>query len=354
MTDWSDKKPFGLLGALRGLSDKPTSSPVVDALTGRLPPQNPFGLTLGSLPSALPPPRKGLVDFVAALAPPTPSAARKSLSDLLAGSTPTPNNPFAGLTGALPLTPAQTPSMRNALADLAAPNFGALSPPLPVKAPPRPAPVPIKRKGFFSFHFDDLMRVNNVRNAWKIAHPDRRFMRNFHDRSLWESRKLEGDEALKRLIREGMEHSSAVCVLVGTWTWSRRWVKYEIARSVIDRRGLLAVHINGLKHHQRRVPDAPGFNPLRLMGVFKHPNGQLYLYEKQGVVVDRLTGATEWQWRPYADYKLAVPLPQYMTEPSVNHVVPLSAYADEYDYVAEMGHRNLGLWIDRAAKRAGR
>jgi hypothetical protein len=29
-----------------------------------------------------------------------------------------------------------------------------------------------KRKAFFSFHYDDIMRVNVVRNAWKIDHPD--------------------------------------------------------------------------------------------------------------------------------------------------------------------------------------
>src|SRR6266436_7197216 len=124
-----------------------------------------------------------------------------------------------------------------------------------------------KRKAFFSFHYDDIMRVNVVRNAWKIDHPDNALMRSFQDSSLWESRKLEGDEAVKRLIREGVEYTSAVCVLVGSETWQRQWVKYEIARSVIDGRGLLAVHINGLNHHESRSPDTPGFNPLHLLGV---------------------------------------------------------------------------------------
>jgi hypothetical protein len=72
-------------------------------------------------------------------------------------------------------------------------------------------------------------------------------MRGFYDGSLWESRKAEGDEAIKTLIREGVQYTSAVCVLVGTETWTRRWVKYEIARSVMDERGLLVVHINKSK-----------------------------------------------------------------------------------------------------------
>ncbi len=40
-----------------------------------------------------------------------------------------------------------------------------------------------KRRVFFSFHYDDIMRVNNVRNAWKITHPDSTSMRSFYDSS---------------------------------------------------------------------------------------------------------------------------------------------------------------------------
>jgi hypothetical protein len=55
-------------------------------------------------------------------------------------------------------------------------------------------------------------------------------------------------------------------------------VKYEIARAVIDGRGLLAVHVSGLNHHVRRAPDPLGFNPLQLLGVYKHAHGSFYLY----------------------------------------------------------------------------
>jgi hypothetical protein len=215
------------------------------------------------------------------------------------------------------------------------------------------ASLSVKRKAYFAFHFDDIMRVNNVRNAWKITHPDGAFNRSFYDSSLWESKKLEGDEAVKRLIREGVGYTSAVCVLVGTETWSRRWVKYEIARSVIDGRGLLAVHINGLDHHQRRVPDAHGYNPLLILGIYKSPNGQFYLYEKQSVL-NTLTRQSEWQWRPYADYTQSVPLPRYLPTPQSGFVTPLSYHAAEYDYVANEGHKNIGSWIDRAAQAVGR
>jgi hypothetical protein len=212
----------------------------------------------------------------------------------------------------------------------------------------------LKRKAYFAFHFDDIMRVNNVRNAWKITHADSIFMRSFYDSSLWESKQLEGDEALKRLIREGVEYTSAVCVLIGSETWQRRWVKYEIARAVIDGRGLLAVHINGLNHHQRKVPDALGFNPLHILGVYKSSSGKFYLYEKRPVVLNPFVSQAEWQWHEYEDYTLEVSLPQYLSEPAVGWVMPLSNGTEEYNYVTHDGHRNIGAWIDRAAQRVGR
>jgi hypothetical protein len=36
------------------------------------------------------------------------------------------------------------------------------------------------------------------------------------------------------------------------------------------------------------------------------------------------------------------------------YVTRLSQSADEYDYIAGDGHKNIGAWIDRAAQRAGR
>jgi hypothetical protein len=75
------------------------------------------------------------------------------------------------------------------------------------------------------------MRVNNVRQVWKIDHPDNALMRSFYDSSLWESRKTEGEESVKRLIREGVEYTQAVCVLIGTYTWSRRELNRALYRA---------------------------------------------------------------------------------------------------------------------------
>jgi hypothetical protein len=253
-----------------------------------------------------------------------------------------------------PLAALYAHSANNALASLlGAPNPLEFRGMLEGLGMPRPAPA-VKRRVYFAFKFDDVMRVNNVRQAWKIDHPDNQHMRSFYDSSLWAKKQIEGDRALKELMREGVEHTSAVCVLIGTATWSSRWVKYEIARSVIDKRGLLAVHLNSLNHHQRRRPDPLGLNPLRLMGIYKSSTGKLYLFECRQVVVNYLTGQSEWQWHQYADYALPVSLPRYLAEPLVGYVQPLSAGALEYDFVADVGHKNIGAWIDHAAQAVGR
>lgn len=251
----------------------------------------------------------------------------------------------------------------------AAESFGSLAeaiwpspqrPAAPLYAPPKPKPVTpdTKRRVFFSFQFDgDIMRVNDVRNAWKIYHPDSAANRSFRDSSLWEARKIESPEAIKNLIRAGVLYTSAVCVLAGSMTWDRRWVRYEIARGIIDGRGLLAVHLNNIKHHRTKGVHPRGLNPLAHMGVAKiqrNPNvpPQYFLYD-MNFAPDGNGGLVE-NWTPYSDYTDPVKRPLWLTDPTIGHVTPLSVDTAEYDYELDHGHRNIGSWIDKAAKQAGR
>ena len=206
-----------------------------------------------------------------------------------------------------------------------------------------------KRRVFFSFHYKDIMRVNNVRNSGEFARSSSDAGRNiegYYDASLWESRKLDGDDSLKRLIRDGVKNTSAVCVLVGSQTWHRRWVRYEIARSVVDGKGLLAVHINSINHHERRLPDDRGDNPCRYLGIAAAESGQYYLCE-------RFNHNGTWSWRWYPDYTQPVNLTQYFhSAPNRGAPVRLSEMTREYDW-SQNGFKNIGSWIDMAASAAG-
>ncbi len=354
--------------------------------------ENPFDLKYSGLLAALgaEPRRNSLLDYVTAPTPkPEISPMARAIANLLREDGPTvlPVNPYpytsglGDMFGVLTPTTPINPSL-NALANLMAspppffapsspptPPFGSLAdfvaPPAPIPfnalytPPPKPKQVApeTKRKAFFSFHFDDIMRVNNVRNAWKITHPDSSMNRSFYDSSLWEARKLVGAEAIKQLIRSGVLRTSAVCVLAGSMTWNWRWVRYEIARAIIDSRGLLTVHLNGINHHQTKAADPRGRNPLAHMGIAKlQPNKRLppqyYLYE-MNLVPDGYGGAIE-EWSRYSDFTLPVEKPAWLTDPNVDEVMPLSVDAAEYDYEQDHGHRNIGSWIDLAAKQAGR
>ena len=156
----------------------------------------------------------------------------------------------------------------------------------------------IRRKAYFSFHYADIMRVNNARMTGALRkNPAAAAMRTFYDGSLWESRKLQGHEALKQLIRDGVKRTSVVCVLIGTHTWGRRWVRYEIARAIIDKRGLLGVDLNNIKHHQVLRPTQLGPNPFDYMGVRKAVPTSIYERPTYHLYV-----LTTGGWFPYPDF----------------------------------------------------
>ncbi|UGV24682.1 hypothetical protein E0H22_02665 [Rhodopseudomonas boonkerdii] len=276
-----------------------------------------------------------------------PVSPRNALADLLKGPPASPK--FGG--GLLADLVAPPPSFGGGLLD------SLIAPPVRPAPPPPPVQPAIKRKAFFSFHYDDAMRVNVVRNAWKIAHRDSATMRSFFDSSLWEKRKIKDETTIKNLIRYGVSSTSAVCVLVGSETWSRRWVRYEIARSIIDKRGLLAVHLNSIKHHHTLTPHTRGPNPLDYMAIGRpvpQPGmpARYYLYEL--LPFGDGFGGVKWEWRRYGDYTLHVPRPRWIAELEVGTLVALSDGADEYDYMASNGSREIGAWLDRAARRSGR
>jgi len=117
------------------------------------------------------------------------------------------------------------------------------------------------RKVFFSFHYQgDLWRVNVVRNSGLI---DGVAAAGFHDESLWEEAKREGQDAVKRLINDGLKGTSVTAVLIGAETSKRKYVSYEIERSIALGNGILGVRINNIKDKDGRT-DPPGLIPEAL------------------------------------------------------------------------------------------
>ena len=110
------------------------------------------------------------------------------------------------------------------------------------------------RRVFFSFHYDDVNRVNVVRKSDQFK---RRYepAARFQDKSLWEKTKKQGSRAIKQMINGALEGSSVTCVLIGQHTWKRPWVRYEILKSLARGNGILAVHIHDIGFDPRTCRD---------------------------------------------------------------------------------------------------
>ena len=104
--------------------------------------------------------------------------------------------------------------------------------------------VAVAKKVYFAFHYQDIIdfRANVVRNSW-LTHEGRE-AGGFFDKSLWEETKKTSDVALKKLINAGLEYTSVTAVLIGSETYARRWVRYEIMRSIFRGNKVIGIHIN--------------------------------------------------------------------------------------------------------------
>lgn len=146
------------------------------------------------------------------------------------------------------------------------------------------------KRVFFSFHYKDVIdfRANVVRNHWAVKGD--REEAGYFDASVWEEAKKENEIGLKRLINGALENTSATCVLVGSDTYAREWVRYEIIRSIYRGNRVFGVHINKIKGKDQKTK-SNGPNPFEYLAlkysedgtkveVFEAANGKWIAYEK--------------------------------------------------------------------------
>jgi len=161
------------------------------------------------------------------------------------------------------------------------------------------------RKVFFSFHYErDVWRAGQIRNSW-VTKPDRETA-GFWDSASWEEVKKKGEDAIHRWIDNQLNGTSVTVVLIGAETNDRPYVDYEIQQSSKIGNGLLAIYINNMKNQFGKT-DTKGKNPFD----FWHKNRK-----GQQIYFNQI----------------------YST----------------YDWVLDRGYDNLGEWVEKAAKDAGR
>ncbi|MCW4461374.1 TIR domain-containing protein [Sphingomonas sp. BT-65] len=207
-----------------------------------------------------------------------------------------------------------------------------------------PAPAPRIRRVFYSFHYADVNRVNQVRQSGKIRLIDSERVKTVQDRSLWESRKSFNAEYLRKSISKNIVGTSATCVLTGEHTWARPWCRFEIARSLLNGNGIFAVRIDHLWCIGQRCYGKWGPNPLDYIAVGKDAQGRIYVYEY-------IDGG--W-YKMESMSKQLMRWPKWLAPVANGYVQPLSTGAPIYDYDSQNGSRLLLYWANQAAKAAGR
>lgn len=156
------------------------------------------------------------------------------------------------------------------------------------------------RQTFFSFRYkNDNWRASIVRNSWVTQE---RKAAGFFDSAQWEEVKRKTDPAIAAWIDGQMNGTSVTVVLIGADTAGKKWIDHEITASHKRGNGMLGIYVHGIR-------DSKGMTSARGQNPFNNFN---------------------------------------FTKNGANVTYPV------YDWVADEGYRNLGVWIEKAAIAAGR
>jgi hypothetical protein len=102
------------------------------------------------------------------------------------------------------------------------------------------------RRVFFSFEYEnDVSRSMVVRNSWVAEGKE---AAGYIDAADFEELEEKGDAAIEAWIDSQLQQTSVTVVLVGAYTCTSEWVKYEIQQSEARGNGLLGIDISKIKN----------------------------------------------------------------------------------------------------------
>jgi hypothetical protein len=84
------------------------------------------------------------------------------------------------------------------------------------------------------------------------------------DASIWEEARRKGDDAVHKLINDGLQNTTVTVVLIGAQTKNRKYVRYEIEQSLKRGNGLLGIYIHMLRDRDQKT-DSKGDPPQLLI-----------------------------------------------------------------------------------------
>jgi hypothetical protein len=191
------------------------------------------------------------------------------------------------------------------------------------------------KRVYFAFHYQDVIdfRANVVRKHW-ITKPDREAA-GFFDGSLWESAKKTSPIAVKRLINGGLDGTTVTCVLVGSHTYARPWVRYEILKSFKKGNRIFGIHINSIPGKDTQTK-SNGPNPLDYVGVSYSSSGETATLHEH----------TNGAWKEFNEVDNSA---SYRVNPVSQQCrgqgYRLSQFFPAYDWIANDGYNNFSNWV---------
>lgn len=193
------------------------------------------------------------------------------------------------------------------------------------------------RSVYFAFDYEDVktFRANVVRNSWVMS------KYKFKDSSIWEEAKEKSIKKIKELIDTSLVGTSVTCVLTGSGTHSRRFVRYEIVKSFATKKGLLSVGINWIKDKNGETKFWPGENPFEYLKL---------KISKDGATIDFFE--YNGDWIPYKDCPSVKN--QHFEENNYGKSYRFDQLFQAYSYDWNNGKENLVRWVEAAAVKMSR
>lgn len=102
-----------------------------------------------------------------------------------------------------------------------------------------------KRKIFFSFKYDDVFKVEQIRNSRKLKSDYNNI--GFFDKAQREKIKKNSEQEIKKWIDKQLFGTTITIVLIGPRTSISKFVRYEIEESIKRGNGLLGIYIHKMK-----------------------------------------------------------------------------------------------------------
>src|SRR5262245_47840401 len=139
------------------------------------------------------------------------------------------------------------------------------------------------RRVFFSFHYDDIWRVNQVRHCQQIKTQSE--TSSFVDAAEFETIKRRGTGAVERWIDAQLDGTSTTIVLIGYGTADRPYVQYEIRKSYERGNALLGIWLDNIKDSNGQINWLRGANPFEKVKVPGGFFGDISIADKLSVPV---------------------------------------------------------------------